>query len=207
MTRDEIFAVVRDMSGQTSATDASLGYMTAILEGELNLELLKHPRMRTRSSWIITTPSAVQPYDGVVPLLPVPDSLLALLNIMDANSNRYKIAPQVLLDRRHNRGHCQHTYIDRGDGYDLQPIPAVGSEYRLDYYQAIPGLTSSNQQNWISRFFSHLYVYGVLKNMAIYIKDRENAPTWTPLYEQALQAVKGQGWNQNIAAGPQAAIT
>jgi hypothetical protein len=166
--------------------------MMSIVEGELNRELQEHPRniIRTTISQSAGDADLVLPIDLVRPL-----------EFTDADGNamnQYGVGAraQALLDSN------SRAYIDWGSVYELIPAPSSDTTYKLNYIAFLDPLATDLDTNWVSLYYSDLYLYGMLKEAAVFLKDDKRVPLWQDQFEKRLAAVGSQGWNQNIKPNP-----
>jgi hypothetical protein len=69
---------------------------------------------------------------------------------------------------------------------------------------AIPSLLNDQfkEPNWINLYHNDIYQQGLLGEAAGYLRDPQNQQVWTGAFLQKLEALRMQGWNESIAAGP-----
>jgi hypothetical protein len=94
------------------------------------------------------------------------------------------------------------AYIMRGDCAELFPSPADDTEFFLDYYAQLATLAGNTSTNWVSTYHPDLYIYGMLKEAAVFLKDDARLAGWTQEFMRRIDGVSGQGWNRNISTAP-----
>lgn len=172
--------------------------MIAVVEGIFNTQLANHPRNIQRANYTIPiNDSAGNPYTEATPLLPLPVDLAQLIRLSDVDENLYKQYPAGVIPT--NSG---NNFISRGDCLHLYPTPARGTTFYIDYHAFIEPLVQPNDSNWLSTYFSDVYLYGCLKEATIYLKNTENLALWSSEFDRRMGHLIIQGWEQNIAAGP-----
>ncbi len=66
--------------------------------------------------------------------------------------------------------------------------------------------SSCSRRRWISAYYPDLYLYGALKEAAVYLKDDQRLALWQGEFLRRLDGVQAQGWNQNISTVPLVAL-
>jgi len=194
VNRTELVAAVRSYLNRPDLPAADITTMIQSVEGELNRALKEHPRNIRRTSFTLLAAN-----DG---LLSMPYDLMQLINLRDANGN----LNQYPFDGRDQAQADGHAFIMRGMVAELFPAPTVDTSYTLDYYAALRPLEGDFDSNWVSNFFSDLYLYGVLKESAVYLKNDARLALWQQEFLRRLDGVMGQGWGQNISSIPRIRI-
>ena len=199
MNRGQLVVAVKSYLNRPNLEDDDIGTMIASVEGEFNRELRKHPRNMRRTSYTIPeNDEAGTPYTENTDILPLPTDIASLIAVWDAQNGQSKpyrqYPPSVPLP--------SYGYIERGDCLQIFPMPSRGTEFFLDYTAFIAPLEATADTNWVSDYFSDLYLYGVLKEAAVYLKNDARLAAWQNEFLRRLKGVKAQGWNQNMASSP-----
>jgi hypothetical protein len=189
MTRSELFAAVKLYSNRPVLPDTDIDTLIRTVEGELNRSLREHPRNMVTADYTLTAGSQ---------LLPLPADMMQLLTLRFPRETvwrEYTPTSGII-------GTTKQGYINRGRQLELNQPVSDNTTFILDYFAALCPITVDNSTNWVLRFFSDVYVYGVLKELAAYLKDDEHLVLWTATFGERLQSLQMQGWGQNIAAAP-----
>ena len=189
MNRGEIFTAVRDYLNRPNMSDTSLSTMMAIAEGEMRTILREHPSNIRRTSMI-------QPAGNAI--LPMPFDLSQMILLRDSVGTW----SQYPADARGTASAVGRAYIMRGDCAELFPAPTDATEFFLDYYAQLTTLAGNTSTNWVSTYHPDLYIYGMLRESAIYLKDDNRLALWGAEFTRRIDGVSGQGWNRNISTAP-----
>jgi hypothetical protein len=90
---------------------------------------------------------------------------------------------------------------------ELYPTPDATYDINMTYIQKIASLSDSNTSNWLLADSPDLYLYAVLLETAIYLRDDERITAYAGMYQQKLAAmnstsakavVSGSGLKLNI---------
>ena len=82
-----------------------------------------------------------------------------------------------------------------GELIELIPTPtSTGITGELAYYKKIPALSSAPgyTENWLLTNHPDLYLYGVLRQSASYLREDERLPVWEAQYRAAFQALQSE---------------
>lgn len=191
MNRLQIIDAVKGYLNRSNLPSATVGLWIATVEGELNRELRDHPRNVRRGVYL-------QPAGD--PMLPLP-SLLSGIILLRGPRGPMRQWPATTREKAERCG----GFIARGDALELFPTPTQDTRYDLDFHSLVQPLEADQDDNWISRHYPDLYIYGCLKEAAVYLKDDQRLALWQQDYLTRLKGIQLQGWNQNIAAGPRVA--
>jgi hypothetical protein len=188
----ELAEYVRDYRDQdaNTLTDATCVQLVKAVEGRINRALRDHPRMRVRRSW------ALGSGDNVIP---VPADMLSLLNVK-SNGVRLDQYPAALEERATLNG----GFVNYGNCIRVWPAPDETTTYTLEMTVALPSLVDESQValNWIARYHADIYQRGMLAEAAGYLQDKEGLLLWQGLFESALENLRLQGWDEDIASAP-----
>lgn len=176
------------------------------VEGELNRALKEHPRNQLRTSF-------PQPFDNN--LVPLPVDMMELISLrwgangkdMDQFGPRDRLAAA-------QAGSCgMPSYIERGTVFEVFPTPTAppdatqeeidaGQTFEMDYIAALKPLVNDLDENWVSVYHGDIYLYGCLKEAAVFLKDDKRLAGWENQFLTRLGELDSQGWNQNMGANP-----
>lgn len=185
MNRSELDAAVKSFLNRPNLGETELSVMVSSVEGELNRALRDHPRNQRRASF------AMQESDGTLPL---PVDVASLVTLRNADMVRYdQYPPAVVPDL---------GFIERGDCLQVYPVPEVGDMFYLDYTSFLRPMVEPADTNWVSTYYSDVYLYGCLKEAAVFLKDTEKFQLWQTEFLRRVEGVRLQGWNQNVADSP-----
>jgi hypothetical protein len=189
MTRNELFSSVRSYADRPNMTDDDLKAMLLNLEAELNRALAEHPRSFITSTYLLAA--------GVT-LIPLPVDLFKLVTLRyPATQTWVRYPPDTPLADL-----PLGAYIDRGTALELPGAFTEEVVVTLDYYIAVCTLGTANTENWVTRYYPDLYLYGLLRELAIWTRDSQQLESWGGEYGRRLQATIAQGWDQNTGAAP-----
>jgi hypothetical protein len=87
-------------------------------------------------------------------------------------------------------------YTVHGNAFRLSCIPSEDVPLVVEYQAAMDPPTDEVGQNWVQSWFPDVYIYGALKEAAIYL--RKDSPLWLQEYQNRVADLQAQGWNQNI---------
>lgn len=142
-------------------------------------------RMEGRAYHIIRDPT-----NGI----PLPGDFITLRTLaQDGNpaSSLIQVSPSNLVDLWSNsRAGPSVNYAVSGESLLIAPLPASGSRIDLTYY-AFTRLGSADT-NWLLDEYPDAYLYGALKHLAIYLKDKEAASVYQIGYERAVAGLAKQ---------------
>jgi hypothetical protein len=191
MTLTEIYAAVRALAVRPNLSDTILSVAATNVESEINRELSQHPRNFKRATIVMPTD------EDITDIVPLPTDMASLITFRDSDNNVITNRPPtyVPLDS------SEVYFIPRGDVLQIFPFPDSYETYYIDYIGFITPLTQDSE-NWVSTYFSDLYIYGILKEIAMLTKKDERFTLWQAEFLRRLSGVLEQGWNQNIGAAP-----
>lgn len=187
MNRGELFTAVADYLNRDNIPQTSMVTWTQSLEGELNQKLRTHPRMIQRATW-------TQPAGNAI--LPLPNDSIQLV-LLNSESGSWKQFPLGARDAAKN---YNNVFVAYGDCLELFPTPAEAIDFTLIYAAALKPLDSSAATNWVSVFYSDIYLYGLLKEAAVYLKDDDRLAEWNAIFLRRAEQLALQGWDQNWTA-------
>lgn len=80
-------------------------------------------------------------------------------------------------------------YCVSGCEFELYPTPDSTYDIEILYVQKIPALTDENTTNWLLTDAPDLYLYAVLVETAIYLRDDERLASFGAMYQSKLAAL------------------
>ena len=192
-TKAELYEIVRDYLGRPNLANDKIDAMAMMVEGRLNTVLRNHPRMYVSidiqsTDTQPTDETEVVLYEGVFPL---PQDINQLGVLSDA-CGEIKQYPEPLLGK-YARGFTQF-------GTKIGVCGASAPLY-LSYWAMVPSLTETDS-NWVLKHFFDVYVYGILSESRVYLRDDARLASYKTLFDQRLEELRLQGWGQNIASAP-----
>jgi len=197
MNKAELVAAVKLYANRPNLEDAEVDLLIQTVEGELNKELREHPRNVRRASISMPGP------DGILPL---PDDLAGLIRVFD-DAGVYDQYPVAAAPGTEDcSSYNDRGYINRGTALELFPHPEAGATVHADYHAYLNPLVGGTDVNWLSTYHGDVYLYGCLREIAVYVKDDARLKAWRGEFNRRLDALKMQGWNQNIAAAPRVRV-
>ena len=186
MNRQEIVDLVKEYLNRPNLPTTAVAAMLAAVEGELNRELREHPRNIRRTTY-------TQPAGEAI--LPLPVDIAQMIELRDPSRRLQQFGPTSRALAEQAGG-----YIQWGDCVELLPAPSADTLYTLNYVAFLRPLEADLDTNWVSTYFSDLYLYGALKEAAVYLKDDQRLALWQQEFMRRLDGVQAQGWNQNVSA-------
>jgi len=191
MTKSELVKAVKVYLNRPNMPTADVSLLIGIIEGEFNKELREHPRNVKRGSLPMPDDTGV---------LPLPDDVAGIVRLFDDAGIYEQYPVSVALDS------ISRGYLDRGSILEVFPHPEAGHTIYLDYHAYLDPLDGDDDTNWLSNYHSDIYLYGVLKEAAVYVKDDPRLAVWRQEFDRRLAGLRSQGWNQNIASSPRVRV-
>lgn len=189
MTRAELMESIRRYLNRPNFPEEDLSVIIAAVEGELSRALREHPRSQRRTTY--TQPAG----DNI---LPFPYDLMQMITLAVNGVNLL----QYPADLRQQAAAVGNAFIQRGDSAELFPAPEADTVYQMDYIAKLKPLETEYDTNWVLDNYSDLYLYGALKEAAVYLKDDARLGLWTQEFQRRLQEVIAQGWGANWTTAP-----
>lgn len=195
MTYSQLVSAVRNYLNRPEMPEEDVSLLIATAEGELNRVLREHPRNIVYD--------ATTTFQGAS--LPIPENLIGLISLRDEKGLRYW---QRSASSEGEVAPCQSqpTYVDKGSCYVLSPMPEQGRRIYMDYHAALEPLSNAQPENWVSKLFPDVYLYAVLKEAAVFLKDDQRLAAWQKEFDRRAGELRLQGWNQSIASSPRISL-
>lgn len=92
------------------------------------------------------------------------------------------------------------AYTIEGDKIIFRPI--VDQDALLAYYKAFDALSDDADTNWLLTNAYNVYLYGVLKYVADYLKDDAQLAKWAAQYQAAVAKTNRANESSRYAGGP-----
>lgn len=167
-----------------NAADTRLLVQTA--HGEIDRLLRRHPRAK------VTRPYLVPANHDSIPL---PEDAGRLNHLYGPNMVRLKRLAN-LSDLA-----AQTGWVDGGNCLFVGVCKSPRQMY-LDYQRHLPALDTDLSTNWVLTLFPDVYLYGALKESAVYLKDDPRLAGWEQQFRRRIAEVDLDGWNANIGTAP-----
>jgi hypothetical protein len=103
------------------------------------------------------------------------------------------VTPQVLLGNWADSSGAPQAYAIQNMQLWLGPAPDAVYEIDLTYIEKLPGLSTSNQSNWLLRGNADAYVYSVIFQVAVYLEDKALAIGAETELFRIIEEVNAQG--------------
>lgn len=164
----------------------------ALCEAKLNREL-DCRQMEQRSITNVDTASDEPEY------VTLPDDLQLLRRItlsgVSGQPTLECLSPVQFNDIRYSQigdGAAQPQYFTLiGDEIELLPVPDQDYELEIVYRKNISALSDSNPTNWLLTFAPDAYLYGTLREAAVFMQEDERISLWAQGYVAAVEAING----------------
>jgi hypothetical protein len=153
-----------------------------------------------------TTATAVISVSGYSNPLPSDCQEVRAVRIYSSNpyqsSPLYLVSPDMLAEfaqLSNTTGIPQYAYI-LGNNIVLSPTPTSTSTLEVIYYQKLVPLSSTNTSNVVLAERPDIYLFGALKNAAIFLKDPDKVQLYTPPFEAAVQQLNNEREREEYSA-------
>lgn len=142
--------------------------------------------------------------------IPVPNDYLRLiaLTVTDEAGDEVEVKQKDLssvLNDRYLGGSCPRSFTRRGGVWVFGPVPAVGTEVRVDYLSEFSALSADTDSNFLTAGPTDLIIYAALSYAADYFVDRR-APVWEARFQSIVAEVQGQA-DQDALMSAEASAT
>lgn len=84
------------------------------------------------------------------------------------------------------------------DNFMLAPTPAEDTTIELIYFGLVQPLSSSNQENLLTREIPQALLFGTLLQAQGYLKALDKLPVWKQYYTDSIAAIKGEDKSRAI---------
>jgi len=116
------------------------------------------------------------------------------LDINGARSTLRCISPQ-LLDKSYSRATgVPRAYAIHGGQIEFRPGIDVTAPYtgELSYYARVPSLILNSNNNILTKY-PNIYLSAMLVQLYLYLQDKEEAATWSEMYNTQVKQANKQG--------------
>lgn len=158
--------------------DARIPDFIKLAEAEFNRKL-RTIEMEARSTSTLTSDA-----------LAVPADFLGLRSISIANTALEYVPPAEIFEDTTTGGYPTRYTVTDGQFF-FRPAPTSGS-VALDYYAAIPALTSGNTTNWLMTRWPDLYLFATCAQAEFYVWNDPRVPLWKARTEEIMQQINQQ---------------
>ncbi|MBR1173900.1 hypothetical protein JQ617_08040 [Bradyrhizobium sp. KB893862 SZCCT0404] len=131
-------------------------------------------------------------YDGVQftdGQIPIPSDYLRLISMTatDPSGREQEVVPVALNEvlQERFRTACPTKFVRRGGYWQFAPSPAVGTVFRIDYYDEFPTLSAAGDTSYLTTGAADLVTYGALKYAADYFMDKRKED-----FENTFQTIR-----------------
>lgn len=77
-------------------------------------------------------------------------------------------------------------YTIFGSDFELSPVLATSTKFRLKYYARVPALVNPSDSNWLLSKAPDFYLYGALSEAEPFLKNDERLPVWQGLLQKVI---------------------
>jgi len=189
MNLTQLRGVVRNYLNRPDLDNGTINLWVDSVEGELNRRLREHPRNQRRAIY-------TQPADNE--MLPLPADIMQLIVLWQGET----IYGQFPAEMRSEAQLYGNAFIARGTCLELFPTPGEDTVFSLDYLASLKPLSLDTDVNWVSQYFTDVYVYGLLREAAVYLKDDARLKAWNEEFNRRVTETAQQGWGQNLSTAP-----
>lgn len=173
--------------------DNDLPNFISIIEAECN-RVLRAVNQETKTIWVISDETYSLPDDfrklRKIHIEGEPDQPLTEISPV--------AAPMIYSGEKGT----PRSYWLEGRVMTLAPPPAESTAFRVTYYTRIPPLTSSSAVNWLLEEHPDIYVWGVLREAASFIRDPEAIGFSDQRFNSAIQQLQQESRNDRWGGGP-----
>lgn len=74
----------------------------------------------------------------------------------------------------------------------VAPTPAAAYPFEMIYWQNLPFLDDTTQTNWLTENAPELLLYATLMEAVPFLKNSDQIPIWTGMYDRAASAINGE---------------
>jgi hypothetical protein len=132
----------------------------------------------------VTLPYSLVPAQGTN-MIALPSDFGALIRATYNNVPLKFISPEQI--DINQTMHHSHEFTIIGSNFFLQTLVDGSSTLTLYYFQALQGLSDSNESNWLLEDYPNIYLYATLLEASPYIIDDERIQVWEEMLSEAIQ--------------------
>lgn len=165
----------------------------ALLESRLN-RLLRTLNMETQSLLVVT---------GETYTLPSDFRMMRSLHIEGSPDRPLReMAPAAIPNSISGEAGIPQSYWLRNRVLVLAPPPSDTTTLNAVYYRRVPPLTASEPLNWVLEEYPDIYVWGVLEQAAIYLRDPEAIALCKDRLDEAIAELQVASRRDRYGGGP-----
>lgn len=173
--------------------DADLANFIVIVEAEAN-RVLRAVNQETKTLWVIDQETFQLPADfrklRKIHIEGNPDQPLTEIS---------PVAAPILYDGSEG---TPRSYWLEGRVMTLAPPPSESTTFRATYFTKIAPLTPDTPVNWLLEEHPDVYVWGVLREAAAYIRDPEAISFADQRFTNAIAQLQQESRNDRFGGGP-----
>ena len=188
----ELKTAVADFLNRDDLTE-TLPTFIAMAEATLNREV-RHWRMEQRSTAEIDDQYLTLPTDWVDTVrITVQDTVPYVLNLASRDQiEEYRLRGADVAGKPVYYSHIAGEI-------ELYPTPDATYDIEMLYKQKIEALSDSNTTNWLLTEAPDVYLYAVLIETAIYLRDDERIAAYAALYKSKLDALNASSKKSTVS--------
>jgi hypothetical protein len=191
-TYAELKSAVADFLNRDDLTN-TIDTFIDMAEAQLNRDV-RHWRMEQRSTAEITDQYLTLPSDWLETIrITMQDTVPYVLNL----ASRDQIEEYRL--RGANVSGKPVYYAHIAGEIELYPTPDATYDIELLYTQKIAALSDSNTSNWLLAQAPDLYLYAVLLETAIYLRDDDRIAAYAGMYQSKLAALNAESKKATVS--------
>lgn len=191
-TYAELKSAVADFLNRDDLTN-TIDTFIDMAEAQLNRDV-RHWRMEQRSTAEITDQYLTLPTDWLETIrITMQDTVPYVLNL----SSRDQIEEYRLRGANVSGKPVYYSHI--AGEIELYPTPDATYNIELLYTQKIQALSDSNTSNWLLAQAPDLYLYAVLLETAIYLRDDDRIAAYAGMYQSKLAALNAESKKATVS--------
>lgn len=191
-TYSELKSAVADFLNRDDLT-STIDTFIDLAEVQLNRDV-RHWRMEQRSEAEIDDQYLTLPSDWLETVrITVEDTVPYALNLLSRDE---------IQDRRLRGANVSGKpvyYAHVAGELELYPTPDATYNIELLYIQKVDALSDSNTSNWLLVQAPDLYLYAVLLETAIYLRDDERIAAYAGMYQSKLAALNASSKKATVS--------
>lgn len=94
------------------------------------------------------------------------------------------------------------AYAITGETLVLGPVPSGTYTLAIDYYKAIPALSTGNTTNWLLTDYPDAYLWGALTMAEAYLKDDARTEVWKSAWDECMAEILKDAIRRRTPAAP-----
>jgi len=196
MTYDEIKTNVANFLNRSDLT-SQLDTFIDLTESDINKKI-KHQQMMKR---------AVATADSTSKYMQLPGDWISAINV-ELNTTEHNVLMQQSVESLdikrmsiNNTSGRPEYFAITDDAIELCPTPDKSYELQLTYYADVPALSSTNAENFVSKSYPDIYIYGCCKHASIFLMEDDRIQLFQSLFDKALEEVRIQQEKASFGKG------